>query len=549
MLVRLVRPVKRKGSSNHHFVQRIPIDLRERAVGLKLEVPVGPEIVSLTLTTAMQAVRLSLRTSSHSEAKARQGEVVAYLSRVWEALRSDTPLPLSHRQAVALAGDLYRAWADDEAASPDIVAVEVPGTGRMRLDLAPGLGAGEGLASMALRLRDTPEEDLEQVLGPIANRLLLRKGIARLAPISRTMVLNELRKALAEALDVRSRYEAGDYSADPAANRFPEWKAPKHGKVSLTGLVEDWWKEAKQAGRQVSTYESYKATFERLRAFLRHDDASTVTQSDIVRFKDHRVAQGVKPKTVSDSDLAAMRSVLGWAVRNLKLPSNPAAEVRMVRAIPVRTRSKSLTLEEAAAVLKHSQQAMRGKDRPKTHAAKRWVPWLCAYTGARLGEMVQLRKQDLRREGDGWVITITPEAGRVKDKEVREVVLHAHLVELGFPAFVEAAPAGHLFLNSKAGEDSRGVWRSVKNRVTEFVREVVTDPAVRPNHGWRHLFKTRGREAGIEDSVLDAICGHRPPSVGAGYGEVTLRAQREAMARFPRFPLEPGQRRANGMGR
>jgi integrase len=344
-----------------------------------------------------------------------------------------------------------------------------------------------------------------------------------------------LRRAVAEALDARSRFDAGDYSADPVANRFPEWKAARQDKVSLVGLVEDWWREAKVAGRQVSTYESYRASFERLRVFVKHDDAATITPSDIVRFKDHRVGQGVSIKTVSDSDLAAMRSVFGWAVRNLKLPSNPAADVRMVRATPMRTRAKSLTPEETAAILNHSLRADRGKERPKTYAAKRWVPWLCAYSGARLGEMVQLRKQDLRRDGDGWVLTITPEAGRVKDKEVREVVVHEHLVALGSPAFVEASASGHLFLNSSPGKDSRGVWRSVKNRVTEFVREVVTDPAVRPNHGWRHLFKTLGREAGIEDSVLDAICGHKPQTVGGSYGSVTLKAQREAMAKFPRF--------------
>jgi hypothetical protein len=29
---------------------------------------------------------------------------------VWKALRQDEPIPLTHRQAVALAGEFYRAW-------------------------------------------------------------------------------------------------------------------------------------------------------------------------------------------------------------------------------------------------------------------------------------------------------------------------------------------------------------------------------------------------------------------------------------------------------
>jgi hypothetical protein len=59
--------------------------------------------------------------------------------------------------------------------------------------------------------------------------------------------------------------------------------------------------------------------------------------------------------------------------------------------------------------------------------------------------------------------------------------------------------------------------------------------AMSRHHVWRHSFETIGREAGIEDSVLDAICGHAPKSVGGAYGSVTLAAKARAMERFPRF--------------
>ncbi len=134
-----------------------------------------------------------------------------------------------------------------------------------------------------------------------------------------------------------------------------------------------------------------------------------------------------------------------------------------------------------------SYVAASKRENPKTAAAKRWAPWLCAYTGARVGKIVQLRKQNVRRRDDGvWTINITPEAGKVKDKEAREVVLHAHLVELGFGGFVHGSKAGYLFLNAAHEDDNRGVWRAVKNRLVDFAREVVTDKRVAPNHGWRH---------------------------------------------------------------
>lgn len=135
------------------------------------------------------------------------------------------------------------------------------------------------------------------------------------------------------------------------------------------------------------------------------------------------------------------------------------------------------------------------------------------------------------------MLTISPDAGTVKGKEFRKIPLHAHLLEMGFMRFVEAAPKGYLFMTIKPGKSFLGVWQSKKNRLSEWAREHVTDPNVAPNHGWRHTFKTIGFEAGIQEKVLDAICGHAPSSVGRQYGTVTLKAKVDAMERFPRYKL------------
>jgi hypothetical protein len=202
-------------------------------------------------------------------------------------------------------------------------------------------------------------------LGPLANRLLLAEGIDSVEDASREMLLNEIAKALKQGFESRQRHAEGDYGPDPMARRFPEFQGQQQKrddagmprvhrssslpKVSLMGLVEDWWREAKAGGMSLSTYESYRNT---------------------------------------------------------------------------------------------------------------------------------ARK---------------------------------------FGLFVERSKAGYLFLDADPESDwalkRRGKWRAAKNRLTEFVRTVVTDPNVKPLHGFRHSFKTIGREAGIEDSVLDAICGHAPSSV------------------------------------
>ena len=114
MLFRLVRPLKRSDSSIPQFVQRIPADVRQRAIGQTIVVPLGDGHVAVTIGPAARSVRFSLRSGDPSEAKRRQGIVAAHLEGVWRSLRETKPVSLTNRQATALAGELYAAWVDGE---------------------------------------------------------------------------------------------------------------------------------------------------------------------------------------------------------------------------------------------------------------------------------------------------------------------------------------------------------------------------------------------------------------------------------------------------
>ncbi|MFK4562468.1 integrase [Bradyrhizobium ottawaense] len=547
MLFRVVRPMRRDGSRFPLFVQRIPADVRRKAVGIELSIPLGDGFVFVTLSEGAQAVRFSLRTTEPSEAKRRQALAAAHLTTVWEALRNDAPMHLTHRQATALAGELYRVWVDSESRARSVSMVHTPGVG-----WAPDTDSQDeqeahwaAVVAMWEKVgKDGDPKHLEKPLGAIVDRLLLTKGIRRVDTESRAMLLVAFWMALRDAFMSRQRNAGGDYALDPKAARFPEWQAPadtpeekpKRGasKNSLTGLVEDWWKEAKRAGRKQSTYESYRNSMARLVTFMKHDTASRVTPEDIVRFKDFRVQSGVSPKTVKDSDLAGMKTVFGWAVVNRRLPSNPAEGVTIKVGKSRKLRSKGFYDSEAIAILKHAREFVPGREAPKLAAAKRWVPWLCAFTGGRVGEMIQIRKEDLRREGKLWVLHVTPEAGPVKTDEARDVVLHRQITEEGFLEFYEKSKGGYLFIDPKAGElGVRNAVKTARNKVNEFVREVVKDKNVDPSHGWRHRFKTVGIDQGVEMRVLDAIQGHAPRSVSEGYGDVTIKAKANAIARFP----------------
>ena len=528
MILRLVRPMERPGSSKSYFMQRIPADVRARAIGMTLQVPVGGAVVPVKINSRTQAVRVSLRTRDAGETKTRQAEVAGYIERVWQSLRSDVRA-LTKKQAVALAGEVYKrftaALEDDPGASPDVW--------QGVLDANQAAVAGNfGIAGLMIGEDARKAAALEERFGPFVELALTWKGI-RIDAASRAMVLQEVARALNEATEKVQRNADGDYRPDAVAARFPVWedearKKPAFpvGEVSITGLLDGWKVEASGAGKAAhGTVDGYSRSIRKFVAFLKHDDADRVTPEDVVRFKDARLAEinprtgkPVSAKTVNDSDLTGLKTVFGWAVKNRKVPSNPATGIWIAVAEKVRTRAKGFTDAEAAAVLKHALNYKPGKaEFAKTAAAKRWVPWLCAYNGARVGEMVQLRREDLRQEEGIYILRITPEAGTVKGRHYRDVPLHPDLVKMDFPAFVSASKDGHLFFTPSKGGGWRGPWQAVKNRLQEFVRSVVSDPRVQPNHGWRHRFITLCRQHGVDQEIRRMITGHK----GEGVDEVS----------------------------
>lgn len=537
--------MRRSGSRNLLFVQRIPTDVRDKAIGNPLAIPLGDGFVLVTPSAASQAIRFSLRTSDPAEIKTRQAVAAAYLETIWQALRDDVPVHLTHKQATALAGDLYRVWVDTEARARSTAMVHTPGVGWAPDTESQSEQETYWAAVVAMWERvgeDDEPAKLEVYLGPLVDRLLLTKGIRKVDSESRSFLLTAFWMALRDAFKNRQRNAGGNYSPDPQANRFPAWQSPTEkekparnaSKNSLTALVEDWWQEAKVAGRKQSTYESYSNSMAKLVAFLKHDTASRVTPEDVVRFKDHRLQSGASAKTVKDNDLAGLKTVFGWAVMNRRMAANPAEKLTIKVGKSRKLRSKGFYDDEARAILSHARSYVPGKEAPKLAAAKRWVPWLCAFTGARVGEMLQLRKQDVRREGAHWVVRVTPEAGPVKTDEARDVVLHQQIIEAGFPKFYEASKPGYLFISPKAGElGVRRALKTARNKVNAFVREVVKDPNVDPSHGWRHRFKTIGIEQEVAMRVLDALQGHAPRNASEDYGDVTIKAKAIAIAKFP----------------
>lgn len=487
---------------------------------------------------------------SEGQAKAAMAKWLAEIESRIAALRLVAAPPedvlaidLSARDCRALAGvwyaDLkaqYEAnpgdWRGWEASAEKVIPDETAETYGMTPEEAQAL---------PLRVPDWLRRDAAELVAGRGMKLT-SDAMARLE--------QDMAELYVEFVALMKRRAHNDWSPDPVETRLPAWQAPSSGAdtAQATGptIKEIFDAYARERRPREATVRQWSRNLDALVAFLGHEDASRVTQDDIVRWKDHLLASPSgrpdgKPgslKTVKESYLGSMRAVFQAAVDNRRLAANPFTGVKVRGPKSVRTRDPGLSDAEAAMILSAALSVSFSSPPRPVELARRWVPWLCAYSGARVNEITQLRRCDVVEREGVWAIHITPEAGSTKTEEARWVPLHSHLIEQGFLAFVAASREGPLFYEprttGKPGQPP--AYRRTGERLAEWVREIgVTDREVRPNHGWRHRFKTVARAAKVDAEAREVIAGHKPNTVGGTYGIWTLQSLAEEVEKLPRY--------------
>ncbi|WP_419828880.1 DUF6538 domain-containing protein [Methylobacterium sp.] len=298
---------------------------------------------------------------------------------------------------------------------------------------------------------------------------------------------------------------------------------------------------AAEARLAPSTVKRRSGVMAALEERLGSDDLAGITGEELLDWKDALLASGLAPGTVRDAYLGGIKAVMNWAVANRRISANPVEGLSVKVPKPIRLRDRDLTDDEALVILTAAISPSNGRISREHAAARRWIPWLCAYGGARVNEMTQLRGCDFRVVDGIPLIRITPEAGSVKTGLRRDVPVHPHLVEQGFPTYVRERGDGPLFYDPTAARSwtsAHPLYKKIGERLAAWVRSLgVVDTGVDPNHGWRHRFKTVGRRSGISSDILDAIQGHAPRTEGEQYGRYPPEQLYDAICRMPHYPV------------
>lgn len=511
MVLQMSRPSKITSSDTYYFRKRVPADL----VGI----------------VGRREIRISLGTKDPTLAKELFRKKEQEIENEWKALRA-TPESLSHRQIVALSGILYREYVEllsDEAGEPEIWY-------------------------HALRVANEAYESgqLEKWYGGLVDDLLKKEGIAA-DTSSRQRLLEAVHSSYKQAAEQLQRHSEGDYTPDPKANRFPPVEAHKKQQTrtspttTLTHLFERWQSDHLADEKAAGTISDYQQILRVLIEYLGHEDAQKVTPKDIGSWVEHlRHTKGLSAKTVSSKYLVVVKRIYNAVIQKGEQIENPAQNIRVHVPKKIKERPSGFTDKEAQTILNatlgiydlQSSRPLINKD------AIRWVPWLCAYTGARCGEITQMRTEDLVEEYDILCLRLTPEAGTVKSREYRLVPIHPHLIEMGFLRFVNSRPQGQLFIRNKTKfetvEDLAKRAAVAVNMVGQWVRNAVgiEDPRISPNHAWRHRFKTIARDADIPPEYMNAMQGHEDGRSASDYGEVTVKALHREILKVPRYNVD-----------
>lgn len=360
------------------------------------------------------------------------------------------------------------------------------------------------------------------------------------------IVARALCSAEYEALARVAERDEGDFTGTPSApilkNAQPPESAPE--PVSIERLWADYVHSRIQTGFMRDGGKRQNAVIKSLLKFVKHDDATRLTKKDIMAWRDY-LRSSLSARTISDVHLSTVRSLLNWAAENDRLPENVAATVKQPKPKKTYGRERGYTDAEATQVLKasrsyqpNSDELGRVREIPQLTAAKQWAPIICAFTGARISEIVQLRKEDIRKEGSQWVARITPDAGTVKAGGYRDVPLHPQIIEEGFAQFVQDAGPGPLFHNGTEPSHFAAKATRYSNRLASWLSSSgLTPEGLQPNHAWRHRLKTQCRELAISDRVVDATQGHAGRTAADNYGDVTLKTKIDAIKKLPAYSL------------
>jgi integrase len=512
---RMPTPILREGSRFYWLRKRVPDRYREI---------VGKAEVWRSLGTSNLKRAISFCTAASVELEELwQAKLVAHQSGLPDPETDEPFETLTHKQAEALAG---RAYADFYAARSDNPGPVWDRAKAVESHQRRGQRVAPGQHKLYAYWQDITEFLRAE------NRRLDEDSLRRFA-VSYYQARGDAEQRLLE-------HAKGNYDERLQPMRFAKPERPKIGAVDAFERYADAQK------LKPKTKKRWRPVIDLLIAHLGHDDLRKLTKLELITWKNKLLKEKKSdefvrvPRTVRDVHLAVVRATCQFLVDELELDENPAAGI-VVRGVEDGKEdddNKGFTDEDAATILRATLVPRSKQMSTEMAAAHRWVPWICAYTGARVNEITSLRPQDFITKDGLCCISLRKEV--TKTSKARIIPLHLHLLEQGLADYVEVRRrlGKPLFYDpARARRENPGnpQYEKVADKLGDWVRLMHVDHDVWPNHGWRHRWKSQARHVGMHPEIADFITGHGGGSVSKKYGDHWVVTFAQEIAKLPRY--------------
>jgi integrase len=340
----------------------------------------------------------------------------------------------------------------------------------------------------------------------------------------RRQIGHAIARGVLEAYHGMSKRQAGEIVDADLTNTLPNQyilqntKAPVKGPdVTWQNLYDVWVGEC---SRRENTKAAYLAAMHLFMEFCGSKFPQDITREDALAFRDQLLGEDKAHGTVTNK-LGFIGTLFNSGRNSAKyakfLPHNPFSDIKVKKAKRGKAGMVVLPFSDAELKKIFESPIYTAAERPEGGAgeAAAWIPMLGYLTGMRLEEIATLHVRQFQQDAKGNHYIHT-EDGKNENSSDRDVPLHPALIEAGLLEYVRGCK-GRLFPKVRSANEVES--RSYSKWFGRHLDSLKITSRSKVFHSFRHLFKDLCKNAGIEDSAVDQICGHEPGTVGGKYGQ------------------------------
>lgn len=463
------------------------------------------------------------RKGNHEGLRPLDADAALRLARVWFSLESDmrlfSPLPENVEEAIADRAQEVALFEHDASSPPALQSIQSAADLLLeehRYGGFPGEAAYERLCEYLGRaMLEVARLDLDR-----QRRDFRRKGYDHLFLNDAAVSPQGVSVAQTVAGGVTVKEACDQFRVAQIDERRDLKKRSKDkAKTGLDLVVEFFGADTLLASIDIEQCEAYQT-------FLRGlpPNSSKVRNGrslrEIAETAAKRGEQGLMRAT-RESYYTPLRQLFAWAKKRKFVTDNPAKEVTEGRLAPGDARERhSYTPEQLrrifnAPLYRGCVDDGRGFNKPGNNHPRRgrfWLPLLGLFTGAREGELCQLRCEDIRESDKGTPYIRLHEEGKgmsLKNKNSwRSIPIHPELEKIGFLEFVRArrkSGDANLFPEMLV-EDRMASYRFSKLYST-FRNAVGITGRGWDFHSFRHTYRDALRFCRMDLEISEALGG------------------------------------------